>query len=460
VPERPVVIVSNRGPLSFRRGDDGSLTAKRGGGGLVSGLAPLVEGTDALWLAAALSDEDREAASGGQVAEAEGLRVRLLDLDPSEYRMAYDVICNATLWFCLHGLYDLARRPRIDRHWHEAWEAYRAVNHAFADATAEAAPEGAAVLVQDYHLALVAPRLRAARPDLATVHFAHTPWCDPDGLRPLPQAATRELVTSMGSNLATTFHTHRWADAFVRSHRAFVGEGIPPRVGVSPLAPDPDDLAATATSPAAARQRDHLRETIGDRKLLVRVDRIELSKNILRGFHAFDELLTSSPEWRERVVFCALLYPSREGLPEYLAYRQEVEGLVERLNTKWATPDWTPILYDARDDFPRSIAALQLADVVLVNPIRDGLNLVAKEAMLVGDHSALVLSTEAGAYEELGDAGAIGVNPFDIDDTADALRQALSMDDGERRRRHEQLRAVVAARTPRDWLREQLEYAS
>lgn len=454
------MIVSNRGPLSFRRTDDGQLTARRGAGGLVSGLAPLVADTDTIWLAAAISDDDRAAAASGQVAEADGLRVRMLDLDPDQYRMSYDVICNATLWFCLHGLFDLARRPRIDRRWREAWDAYRAVNDSFADATADVAPEGAVVLLQDYHLALVGPRLRAARPDVSTVHFTHTPWCDPDGLRPLPADAAHDVVAGIAANSASTFHTHRWANAFTASHRVFVGEGLPPHIAVSPLAPDVDDLQATATSDACARQRVQLEEVVGDRKLLVRVDRIELSKNVLRGFHAFDDLLTNQPEWRERVVFCALLYPSREGLPEYLAYRQEVEGLVERLNDKWATAGWTPILYDARDDFPRSIAALQLADVLLVNPIRDGLNLVAKEGVLVSERdSVLVLSTEAGAYEELGDAGAIAINPFDVGATAAALHAALTMDVDERRRRYERLHAVAATRTPRHWLAEQLDAA-
>ncbi len=172
--------------------------------------------------------------------------------------MSYDVICNATLWFCLHGLYDLPRRPRIDRHWRAAWEAYRAVNEAFADAAADLAPEGAVVLVQDYHLALVGSRLRAARPDLATVHFMHTPWCDPDGLRPLPSDVARELIGGIAGNSAATFHTHRWADAFSASHRTFMGEAAPPRVVVTPLASDPEDLAATAASPACAQQRDAL----------------------------------------------------------------------------------------------------------------------------------------------------------------------------------------------------------
>jgi trehalose 6-phosphate synthase len=458
VPDRPVVIVSNRGPVSFRR-EGSDLVARRGAGGLVSGLAPVVAGTDAIWLAAALSDADREAAAKG-IAEAEGLRVRLLDVDPVAHQMAYDVVCNATLWFCLHGLFDLARRPRIDTRWREAWDAYRAVNDAFADELAIVAPENAAVLVQDYHLALVGPRLHRARPDVRTVHFSHTPWCGPEGLRPLPDDVAAAFVGGVAGHHASAFHTKRWADAFASSCHAVLGANASANLAVTPLAADPDDLAAAAASSATASARAALTEQVGDRQLLVRVDRIELSKNVLRGFHAFDDLLERQPEWRERVVFAALLYPSREGLPEYLAYGQEVEGLVNRLNDKWATASWTPILFDPRDDFPRSVAALQLADVLLVNPIRDGLNLVAKEGALLSEKaSALVLSTEAGVWEELGDAGAIGVNPFDVSATADAIDTALRMDPAERAERHARLRAVAAARTPRHWLADQLAAA-
>jgi len=444
------VIVSNRGPVSFQH-DDGRLVARRGAGGLVTGLAPLVAGTDALWIAAALSDGDREAA---------GLRVRLLDLDPNVHRMAYDVVCNATLWFCLHGLFDLARRPRIDHHWRDAWDAYRAMNDTFAEAAAELAPEGAAVLVQDYHLALLGPRLRTLRPDLRSVHFSHTPWCDPEGLRPLPDDTAAQFVGGIAGHHASTFHTRRWASAFETSCRSVLGAEAKPSIAVSPLAPDPDDLATAGASPECAAASRELRAAVGDRRLLVRVDRIELSKNVLRGFHAFDDLLERHPEWRERIVFAAFLYPSREGLAEYLAYRQEVEGLVHRLNDKWSTADWTPIHMKTSDDYPRSMAALQMADVVLVNPIRDGLNLVAMEGVLVSQRaSALVLSTEAGAWELLGDAGAIGINPFDVSATAEALHTALDMPSDEREDRHARLRAAVAARTPRDWLREQLAAA-
>jgi trehalose 6-phosphate synthase len=312
--------------------------------------------------------------------------------------------------------------------------------------------------VQDYHLALVGPRLCAQRDDVRTAWFGHTPFCWPDGLRPIPDDAATAFVAGIAGHHACGFHSSRWAEAFTACARQREVTSSP---FVAPLGADADDLARVAESGACAQAVNALDDAIGDRRLLVRVDRIELSKNVLRGFHAFDELLTRHPEWRERVVFAAYLYPSREGLPEYLSYRQEVEGLARLLNDKWSTRTWTPILFDADDDFPRSVAALRRADVLLVNPIRDGLNLVAKEGVLVSErHCALVLSTEAGVWDELGAAGAIGVNPFDVGATATALHDALSMTDDERVQRHARLRAAAAARAPRDWLADQLAAAT
>lgn len=454
--ERPVVIVSNRGPVSFRRDETGALVAKRGAGGLVSGIGPLVAGTGATWIAAAMSDADREAASGG-VIEAEGFRVRALAIDPDDFRLAYDVVCNAVLWFLHHGLFETARRPRFDRRWREAWAAYRRVNEAFADAVIADAPEGAAVLIQDYHLCLVAPRVAERRPDLALVHFSHTPFAPPELLRVLPDAEARELLAGLAAHDACGFHCTRWAADFVASAQRVLGTA--PSTFVSPLPSDPDDLAAVAASGAGRAAAAELAAEVGDRRLLVRVDRIELSKNLLRGFLAYDDLLDAHPEWRGRVVFGAFVYPSREGLPEYLAYRQEVERVVADVNRRWATPDWTPILFDPSDDFPRSVAALTLADVLLVNPVRDGLNLVAKEGTLVSAKaSVLVLSPEAGVWEEVG-ATAVRAHPFDVAGTADALHEALSLPAEERRARHEQRLAVVASRTPQDWLADLLAAA-
>ncbi len=234
------------------------------------------------------------------------------------------------------------------------------------------------------------------------------------------------------------------------------GVGAPPTV-VTPLAVDADDLARAAGSDACAAAGARLDDAFGDRTVLLRVDRVELSKNILRGFQAYDLLLEEQPALRERVVFAAFVYPSREGLPEYLAYRTEVEGLIERINERWATPGWTPIVHEVDDDFPRSVAALQRSDVLLVNPVRDALNLVAKEGpMLNRRDGVVVLSTEAGAWDELGDAGALGVNPFDVAATADALHAAITMAPDERARRAAALRERAGARSPADWLAEQL----
>lgn len=450
------MIASNRGPLSFRLDDAGQPVAKRGAGGLVSGLAPIVAGTDTIWIAAAISDVDRMVATEG-VVEAEGFRTRLLAIDPVTYRMAYDVVGNATLWFVYHGLFDLARRPRFDLRFAEAWDAYRSVNEAFADAIAAEAPTGAVALVQDYHLALLGPMVTARRPDLRTVHFSHTPFAPPDALRVLPDRYRDELLAGMAGHHACGFHTRRWASEFEASCAEFASAPSP--TFVAPLAPDPDDIGTVATSSACDAAVAELDRVLGSRLLIARVDRIELSKNLLRGFHAYDDLLRRYPEWRGRVVFGAFMYPSREGLPEYLAYRQEVESLIDQINTRWRTADWQPILADLSDDFPRSVAALRRYDVLLVNPIRDGLNLVAKEGPLVNQRDGLVaLSPEAGVWDELAGA-ARPVHPYDVAGTADVLATALAASPAERADEAAELRRRAMLRRPADWLADQLAAA-
>ena len=455
-PDLQIVVVSNRGPLSFSLNDEGELETKRGAGGLVSTLGPAIAGRPATWIAAAVSDEDRQAAASG-IVEAEGFRLKQLVIDADEYRAFYNVIANATLWFLHHSLFDLPRRPRIDRRWREAWDAYRSVNDAFAHAVAEDAPEGAAVLVQDYHFSLVGERLAQARPDLRTVHFHHTPFCEAAALRVLPDHVAEELIRGLAGYRACGFHSHRWARTFETGCLDTLGNAPP--TFAAPAAADHLDIEKVAASEDCAQELAALEEAVGDRQLIVRVDRIELSKNLLRGFLAFDDLLRARPELVGRVVFGAFVYPSREGLPEYLAYRQEVEGLAARLNERWALPGWTPVLIDTSDFFPRSVAALRRYDVLLVNPIRDGLNLVAKEGALLNERDGvLALSREAGVWEEL-ELGALEVNPFDVAGTAETLAEALEMEPEEKARRATVLRRAAARRTPTDWLNDQLRAA-
>ena len=452
------MVVSNRGPVSYREGDDGQLVAQRGAGGLIATLAPALVGRRATWVAAAIGAGDRKAAAQGLGGEGDDLRVRLLDVDEDDYRAFYEVISNQTLWFAYHGLDNRPLTPALGPGWHQAWDAYVRVNRAFADAVADEAPHGATVLVHDLHLSLVGAMLAAERPDLATAHFAHTPFCWPDGLAVLRLDHRRQLLEGLSGHGAVGFHSARWERAFLACCAEL--EVAAPHTFVAPAVAEPADVQGIAAGEACARHLSWIEDLVGDRRLVVRVDRMELSKNVVRGFQAYDLLLEQHPELGGRVLFLALCYPSREGLAEYAAYRDAVVAEVARVNGRWASSGRPVVHLVAEDDFPRSVAALCRADVALINPVRDGLNIVAKELAIVNRRNGvLCLSPEAGAWEELGDAGALAAPPFDLQGTADALHTALTMGDAERAERAHRLRAAATERTPADWLAAQLRAA-
>lgn len=452
-----LVVVSNRGPLSFALDESGRPANAGSAGGLAAALQPLLKDTDACWVACAMSDADRKAAADG-LMNLDGIEIFLVQPDPSTYRKAYDVVANSTLWFCHHHMFDVSRRPRFDRNWEEAWVGYTELNEAFAAAVKDVAAPGATVLVQDYHLSLLPQMLGAQRPDLRTIHFTHTPFADPNTLRILPAGPARQLLLGMATATACGFHTSRWEAAFLACCADNAVE--PPTTFVSPLSPDPGYLAERASSEACVSGGRRLDTLIGGRMAVLSVDRIEPSKNLLRGFWAFDELLRSRPDLHGKVVLLSLSYPSRQSLAEYLAYGTEVEHTAQRVNGTWGTDDWTPVVLDMADDPSRSFAALQRYDVLLVNPIRDGLNLVAKEGPLLNTNDGvLLLSREAGSFAELG-AEALELNPFDISGTARAMAEALDMGSLERRRRAGALRELVTRRKPEQWLADQLAIAA
>jgi trehalose 6-phosphate synthase len=454
--DRPIVLASNRGPLSYRD-DGGTLVPVRGGGGLVSGLAPLMDEGRITWIAAALSDADRKAAADDLPA-AQGHPVHLVDVPPDEFDAYYDVVANQVLWFMHHGLFDLTREPELDRSWRESWDAYKDVNRRFADAVVAHAPEHAVVLVQDYHLTMAAPLVRAARDDLSLVHFHHTPFAGPDNARVMATGPLVEMLDGLATHDACGFHVPEWADNYEAVQRRWgtVPSSDRARVFASTLNSDVAELRRIAQEEDCSSALVDLDALVGDRKLVVRVDRMELSKNIVRGFHAYDRLLERRPDLHRRVTFLACCYPSRLGVPAYARYRDEVEAAAAAVNERWGDADWSPIELQTDDDFPRSIAALRRYDVLLVNPVRDGLNLVAKEGPMVNERDGqLVLSTEAGAWTELADA-ADGISPFDVEGTAEALEAALDRDPEERKVRADRLRRAAEARTPSDWLDDQL----
>ncbi|MFF5857798.1 trehalose-6-phosphate synthase [Streptomyces sp. NPDC012751] len=459
-----VLVASNRGPVSYQVRQDGSLHARRGGGGLVSGLSAIGPDTDSVWVCAALGDGDRAAvgrADGGLLPAGDtgGQRVRMLDIDAAVHADAYNGIANSVLWFVHHMLYQTPLEPVFDAEFRRQWAAYRAYNQAFAEALAEEAAEGAAVLIQDYHLALAPRMLRRLRPDLRIGHFSHTPWAPPDYFRLLPDDIAAELLTGILGADRAAFLTRRWADAFTACCHAVLGPGIPSgtRIGVHGLGADADFLRERAHREDVAERMAALREEIGPgRRAIVRVDRTELSKNIVRGLLAYRQLLDDHPEWRERVVHVAFAYPSRQDLAVYRDYTAEVRRVADEINERYGTPGWTPVVLHVKDDFARSLAAYRLADVALVNPIRDGMNLVAKEVPVVSDAGcALVLSREAGAHEELGE-DAFTVNPYDITGTARALHEALGLPAEERAARSKRLAAAATALPPARWFLDQL----
>jgi trehalose 6-phosphate synthase len=466
-----LVVASNRGPVQFEIDDDGNLSAGRGAGGMVAALGPALAGQGGTWVAAAISDGDRVAArrvarSGRRrrIDLPQGsVQLRSLVIDPREYQNYYNRVSNRTLWFLQHYLFDVPRHPRFDASFRNAWRNYRDVNRAYATACDDEADRGAEIYIQDYHLALAPAMLRERRSDLGIGHFTHCPWAEPQYVEMLPRPIREELLEGMLGADLLGFLVPRWSRNFLLccgeagyqvdedggTVRAADGRVV--RVRSYPLGVDADDLRARVTERDVQAQLRSVRDLAHGRSLVVRVDRMELSKNILRGLDGFATFLESHPRVRGRVVHFALAYASRRDLPEYQAYTAEVKQAAEAINERFRTKTWEPVRLELRDNYPRALAAMALADVLVVNPVWDGMNLVAKEGPSVSERDAvLILSRNAGAADDLGD-GAILVNPFDTVELADAIGSALVMPSEERAYRAKRLREQAAALTPQDW---------
>ncbi len=463
-----LVVASNRGPLQFTLHPDGALSRTRGAGGLISALTPALEGHACTWISAAMTEGDGVVAeaelSAGAARQRSGMaELRMLRLDQEVRRRHYQEVSNRTLWFLHHHLLDTGA-VAFGREFHESWASYRAVNQAFAEACGDAADPGAEVHVEDYHLGLLPALLRRRRADLRILHQVCCPWADPEYFGVLPDAVADELLHGMLGADVVGFLTARWARNFLRCcdgaglavdaarSTVLAPDGRDVRVCSFPLGVDPTALRGLLSRARPERfvEDDGLR-------LIVRVDRMEPAKNLVRGLDGFAAFLESHPQYRGKVAHLVVSNLSREGMGEYQRYRAEVERRVDEVNLRLGRPGWTPVRLVVMDDHPRALRALELADVVLVNPLWDGMNLVAKEAACVNDRdAALILSRNAGAAEDLRD-GALLVNPFDVAELADALERAMTMDPCERRRRAATLRRAAAAMPPVTWFAAQRE---
>jgi trehalose 6-phosphate synthase len=452
---RKLIVVSNRGPIAYGR-VNGDRVARRGAGGLVTALAPLVSRHDVTWIASAISEEDRAVAAAGTVGETardgSRYRLRLVAHDPSAYDLYYNVIANPALWFVQHGLWELKQSPGRDLG--QAWDdGYVPVNRTFADAVVEELEHepAAAVLFHDYHLYLAPALVRERRPETALAHFTHIPWVGGEGWSVLPESIVRPIHEGLLACDVAGFHTSRWRRAFLDSCRSLGLEPDERRVTAHPISIDPAEFEAMARSePVLARERELA--SMRPELLILRVDRTDPSKNVPRGLEAFRLLLERRPDLRGRVGMLALLDASRQEIPEYVAELRRIEAAAARVEADFPGA----LTLRVADDFPASIAAYKQFDVLLVNAVMDGLNLVAKEAPFVNERNgAVVLSVNAGAFEEL-HHWVVPVDPFDVAAIADALEEALALGVDERRARREAIRADVVEHDLEAWIAAQL----
>jgi trehalose 6-phosphate synthase len=431
--------------VSYGRDERGERTVSRGGGGLATALRGLVEQHDVTWIANAMTDEDRV------VAGEEQRGTILLAQDADEYARFYNVIANPMLWFVQHRLWNLAFTPDFD---HDAWTSYASINAKMARAAIDALDRGphASVFFQDYHLYLAPAIVRRERPDAVMSHFMHVPWPESDAWTVLPPSIRRDVFAGLLANDVVGFHTDRWRRNFLRSCVDVLGAtvdgdvvehaGRRTLVTAHPIGIDPAEFDALATD-AGVLEREREIEASRPELLVLRVDRTDPSKNIVRGFRAFGLMLERHPELRGRAGMLALLDPSRQDIPEYADYGAAIEREARMLGDA--------VELRIADDFTRSVAAYKQFDVLLVNAVFDGLNLVAKEGPYVNERDGvLVLSENAGAHEELGD-WAVSVNPFDVSAQADAIHEALTMSVAERRRRVDAIRAHVREHDVAEW---------
>ena len=475
--DRRLLIATNRGPVSFTAAPDGAVRPRRGSGGLVTALGQVARHVPLTWIAAAMGEGDRRAAADPKLIDrALGdprLRLRLMSVERSVYDAAYNVIANPLLWFLQHQMWNLPERPVIDAATMRAWDrGYVPLNEAFGKAVLRQVARGDAeprIMLHDYHLYLAARTIREARPRALLSHFTHIPW-PPSSIWQVMAPQIREsIVAGLAANDVVGFHTARYAHNFLRTSESFLpGATVDYAAGTVTLAdghvaharhyPISIDVEATrriATSQRATRRAEQLLQRVRG-KVLVRVDRLEPSKNLLRGFAAFEALLQRHPRYRGEVTFLAFLVPSRTSLREYGYYARQVQATIDRINARFSRHGHRPIQLFYENDYAQALAGLSIADVVLVNPLVDGMNLVAKEAAVVSERDAvLVLSETAGAFDQMA-GGVLPVAPADVLGTADALRAALEMPATERAERLARLRAGVEAEDIGWWLRNQL----
>ncbi|MGA7228038.1 MAG: trehalose-6-phosphate synthase [Acidimicrobiia bacterium] len=448
-----LVVAANRLPVSR---DEATGQWETSPGGLVAALAPVLRDRGGVWVG-----WNGTAGGSSRAFEAAGIRNKPVVLDQSEIENHYDGFCNGTIWPLYH---DAIRPLEFHRHW---WGPHREVNERFAEAVAQNAEDDGVAWVHDYQLQLVPEMVRELSPGTRIGFFLHIPFPPVDIFERLPWRS-QVLRGLLGSDYLG-FQTKRAVLNFAAAAREIVGargpasslmfEGRRVRCEAVPITVDLEHARTVGRSPEALETSVELRHDLGDPEhVILGVDRLDYTKGIDLRLRAFEVMLQRHPELAGKVSLVQIAVPSREDVDEYQTIRRRVEELVGRINGRFGRASWTPIQYQYRAlPFPGLVGAYLAADVMLVTPLRDGMNLVALEyvATRQDNTGALILSEFAGASERLGDA--IIVNPYDLDGLARALHHAVVMEPDEERRRMRRLRRAVGRWDVHSWARHNLE---
>jgi len=469
---RSLFVVSNRGPVEHHIIDGDRIVSRRGTGGVVTALNALV-GTDFTWVCNAMGEGDRRVArdSIGEAIKSNipghGFSIKYVTTSRRVYHKFYNIFCNPLLWFLHHNMWSSPYTPNIDNSVYDAWETgYVPVNRAFADSIIEEVEKSdkpPSIMIHDYHLYMVPGMLRQAIPGAIIQQFIHIPWPDPSYWQMLPSDIRTNICESLIMTDTVAFQNFIDVRHFLQSCEMFVLgshvnyenctvtlNGHTTEVKHRPMGISVDEVRSIAESNRAQEYQDKLKSVLTE-KTIVRVDRVEPSKNIIRGFRAYRLLLDRNPDILGKVTFLAFMVPSRTHIRQYQRYFQEVEEIVAEINDTYGTSQWKPIVPFYDNNYTQAMAAMRFYDVLLVNPIMDGMNLVSKEGPVVNSRSGvLVLSETAGSHDQLRD-GVLSVSPADIEGTYRALYEALEMPIGNRKELEEILIDKIAREDVIDW---------
>ena len=473
---RPLIVASNRGPVEHQMTAEGRPEARRGSGSVVTALNSLSHSAEYTWVASAMGEGDRVASNEGQgrlksPLSGHKIHLRYVVTPRRVYHKYYNVFCNPLLWFLQHYMWNPPYSPNVDAAIHDAWlTGYIPVNQAFAQAVVQETQRGAeppVVIGHDYHLYLLPKYVRQELPDAIIEHFVHVPWPTPRYWQMIPNYMTRQICSSLCAVDLLGFQTPQDRRSFLNTVEEFLPEaevdhrewtvvwrGRVTRAKVYPLSINVSEVQRIANSPRALDYESRLAPLCGP-STIMRIDRAEPNKNIVRGFKAFELLLNRYPDLQGKVIFLAFLVPSRTHIRQYQRYMEEIQQIVGQINNTFGSEEWQPIHAFIENNYTQAIAGMKLYDALLVNTIIEGMNLVAKEGPVVNARDGvLILSETSGVHHQLSEGG-LSISPTDIEGTMDALYQAITMTPEDRKRRSSLLVSEICREDITHWLSRQ-----